>query len=89
MGDRFHALQPEQIEFIGRQKLFFVGTAAGEGPVNISPKGMDTLRVLGANRVAWLNLTGSGNETATHVQDNRRIRELSGDGGVSGPPERI
>lgn len=73
MGDRFDALQPEQREFIQRQKLFFVGTAGSEGSVNVSPKGMDTLRVLAPDRVAWLNLTGSGNETATHVQENPRM----------------
>lgn len=45
MGDRFDALQPGQVAFIQRQKLFFVGTAGSEGSVNVSPKGMDTLRV--------------------------------------------
>ena len=59
--------------FIGRQKIFFVGTAAETGRVNISPKGMDSLRVLGDNRVIWLNVTGSGNETSAHVQDNQRM----------------
>jgi len=60
-------------EFIQQQKVFFVGTAADDGRVNVSPKGMDTLRVLGENRVAWLNLTGSGNETAAHILDTNRI----------------
>ena len=73
MAKRYNALSDKHIEFITRQKIFFVGTAAAEGRVNISPKGMDSLRVLGPNRVAWLNVTGSGNETAAHVQVNPRM----------------
>ncbi len=67
------ALTPSQIEFIERQQLFFVATAAPEGRVNMSPKGMDTLRVMGPQRIVWLNLTGSGNETAAHVAANGRM----------------
>ena len=48
--------------------MFFVGTATADSRVNVSPKGMNSFRVLGSNRVAWLNVTGSGNETAAHVQ---------------------
>ncbi len=47
--------------------MFFVATAAPGGHVNVSPKGLDSLRVLGPNEVAWLNVTGSGNETAAHL----------------------
>ncbi|GAA5436540.1 pyridoxamine 5'-phosphate oxidase family protein [Deinococcus aquaticus] len=54
--------------FIEAQHLFFAGTAAPDGRVNVSPKGLDSLRVLGPNRVAWLNVTGSGNETAAHLR---------------------
>jgi hypothetical protein len=50
------------------KKVFFVGTATADSRVNISPKGMDSFRVLDSNRIAWLNVTGSGNETAAHVQ---------------------
>jgi predicted pyridoxine 5'-phosphate oxidase superfamily flavin-nucleotide-binding protein len=60
-------------DFIARQKIFFVGTAAADGKINVSPKGMDTLRVVAANRVVWLNLTGSGNETAAHLREQSRI----------------
>lgn len=73
MGQRHAALSAEQIAFIAEQKLFFVGTALAEGHVNVSPKGMDALRVLGPRRLVWLNLTGSGNETAAHVQRQPRI----------------
>ena len=72
MGKRYNEILPEMEEFIRNQKIFFVGTAANEGRVNISPKGMDTFRVIDSNKVVWLNLTGSGNETAAHViKDNR------------------
>jgi hypothetical protein len=73
MGRRYDELTDRHIEFIAQQKLFFVGTATADSRVNVSPKGMDTLRVLGSRRVAWLNLTGSGNETAAHVQQSPRM----------------
>jgi len=60
-------------EFIENQKVFFVATAAADGRINLSPKGMDTLRVLGPNKIVWLNLTGSGNETAAHLLKNNRM----------------
>ncbi len=60
-------------DFIEKQNMFFVGTAAPDGRVNVSPKGMDSLRVLDDNRVVWLNLTGSGNESAAHVAENDRM----------------
>lgn len=47
--------------------MFFCGTAAAEGAVNVSPMGMDSLRVLGPNPIIWRSLTGSGNETAGHL----------------------
>ena len=61
------SLSDQMVEFIESQPFFVVATAAVDGRVNVSPKGLDTLRVLGSNRVVWLNLTGSGNETAAHV----------------------
>ena len=73
MGQHATALTAEQIRFIGEQKIFFVGTATADSRVNVSPKGMDSLRVLGDSRVVWLNLTGSGNETAAHVQQLPRM----------------
>lgn len=60
-------------QFIEAQKIFFVATATADGHINLSPKGMDSLRVLGKNRVVWLNVTGSGNETAAHVQEAPRM----------------
>ncbi|MDT8429761.1 MAG: pyridoxamine 5'-phosphate oxidase family protein [Pseudomonadales bacterium] len=73
MADRFDSLSEEHIGFIRRQAIYFIGTAAADGFVNVSPKGMDTFRVLDATRIAWLNLTGSGNETAAHVLENPRM----------------
>ena len=73
MSDIFPKLEPKHIEFIGQQHLFFVGTAGSEGFINVSPKGMDSFRVIEDSQVAWLNLTGSGNETAAHVRENGRM----------------
>ncbi len=60
-------------KFIEAQKMFFVATAAKEGRINLSPKGMDTFRVLNENKVAWLSVTGSGNETSAHLLNDNRI----------------
>ena len=73
MAERFRELNKKQIEFIKQQHIFFVGTAGAEGKVNVSPKGMDTLRVINECKVVWLHLTGSGNETSAHVQENGRM----------------
>lgn len=73
MGKRFDQLEDDHIRFIAEQHIFFVGSAAPEGRVNISPKGMDSLRVLSPGRVLWLNLTGSGNETAAHLRESTRM----------------
>lgn len=73
MAERFPALQDQHIRFIREQQLFFVGTAGAEGFINVSPKGMDTFRVLSPAEVIWLNLTGSGNESAAHVAENGRM----------------
>ena len=73
MAKFFEAINEELAAFIANQKIFFTGTAAEEGRVNVSPKGTDSLRVLGPNRVIWLNLTGSGNETAAHLAQVNRI----------------
>ena len=73
MAKQFDALCDDHRGFIEASHIFFVATAAASGRVNVSPKGMDCLRVLGANRNAWLNLTGSGNETAGHLAQVNRM----------------
>ncbi len=73
MGKQYTELSEQHTQFINAQKIYFVGTATADSRVNISPKGMDSLRVLNNQRVAWLNVTGSGNETAAHVQQNPRM----------------
>jgi len=60
-------------QFIDKQKVFFVATAPENGRINLSPKGMDSFRVMNENRVLWLNVTGSGNETAAHLLEKNRI----------------
>ncbi len=73
MSKFYTGLDAKLRAFIENQKLFFVATAAAEGTINLSPKGMDSLRVLSATRLIWLNLTGSGNETAAHVLEQPRM----------------
>jgi len=73
MAKQFDALSEAHIDFIRAQQLFFTGSAAREGKVNVSPKGMDCLRVIDARTVAYVNVTGSGNETAGHLLDAPRL----------------
>lgn len=73
MAKFFDAIDDEIAAFIARQKIFFTGSAAETGRVNVSPKGMDAMRVLGPNRVIYLDLSGSGNETSAHVEANGRL----------------
>jgi hypothetical protein len=73
MGRKFDELSERHIAFIGEQKMFFVATAPPDGRISLSPKGMGSFRVLGPNRALWLNVTGSGNETAAHVQLDPRM----------------
>jgi hypothetical protein len=73
MAQQFDAISDRHLAFIERQPMFFVATAARGGRVNVSPKGLDSLRVLDAHRVVWLNGTGSGNETAAHLLDADRM----------------
>ena len=84
MAKRYTEIPGKLKQFIEDQKIFFVGTAAADGRINISPKGMDSLRVIDANRVVWLNVTGSGNETSAHVQENPRMTIMFA--ALEGPP---
>ena len=73
MAKQFDKLGDNHIEFIKKQKIYFVATAATQSRVNLSPKGLDSLRIIDANTVHWLNLTGSGNETAAHLLEDTRM----------------
>lgn len=73
MAKQFTKLSTPHQHFIKAQKIFFVSTAACDGRVNLSPKGLDSFRIIDANRIIWLNLTGSGNETAAHLLKNDRM----------------
>src|SRR5512146_1993651 len=75
MAKVHEAITPEIAEFIKRQHMFFVATAplSEDGHVNLSPKGLDCFRVLGPQQVGYMDLVGSGNETAAHVLENGRI----------------
>lgn len=71
--DFTESLTPEHIAFIAEQPVFFVATAADNSRINLSPKGLDSFRVLSPGRVAWLDLGGSGNETHAHLVADGRI----------------
>ena len=75
MAQTYAEITPELQRFIAKQPLFFVATAplAGDGHVNLSPKGQECFRVFGPHQVGYLDLTGSGNETAAHLAENGRI----------------
>lgn len=75
MGKLYDELTPLLTEFIEAQKMFFVGSAplSAEGHVNVSPKGMDSFRVLSPTSVAYLDVTGSGVETISHLKENGRM----------------
>ena len=75
MGKVYDAITDDQRAFIAAQHMFFVATAplSPDGHVNLSPKGLDCFRILTPNRVAYLDLTGSGNETSAHLRENGRI----------------
>jgi hypothetical protein len=75
VAERFTSISDDLGRWWSEQPMFFVATAPGgrDGHVNLSPKGLDTLRILGPQRVAYLDLTGSGVETIAHLQDNGRI----------------
>ncbi|WP_439815827.1 pyridoxamine 5'-phosphate oxidase family protein [Zavarzinia sp. CC-PAN008] len=73
MAKQFASIEPNIRAFIERQRIFFTGSAAAEGRVNVSPKGMDSFRVLGPNAACYLDLTGSGNETAALLRASPRL----------------
>lgn len=73
MGIKTDKLNRSFRNFIERQPVFFVATAAPQGRVNMSPKGLDSLRILSDNRIVWLSVSGSGNETAAHVRQSPRM----------------
>ena len=73
MAKFYSALTEDLIDFIRAQHLFFTGTAAADGRINVSPKGLQTLRILDPHRVAYLDLTGSSAETAAHLRADGRL----------------
>src|SRR4051794_24061192 len=87
MGKIYDEITPFLADFIRAQHLFFVASAplAADGHVNLSPKGLDTLRILGPRRVAYLDLIGSGVETIAHLRENGRLTLLFC--AFAGPPK--
>lgn len=66
MSDFFDSLNEKHVAMIEKQPMFFVATAAADARINLSPKGYDSFRVIAPDRVAYLDLGGSGNETHAH-----------------------
>ena len=75
MGKLHDSIKPSHKEFIEKQHIFFVSTAplSADGRINLSPKGLDCFRVLSGNKVAYMDLISSGNETSAHTLENGRI----------------
>ena len=73
MGEIYDTLSDQHQDYISRQKIFFTGSAAATGRVNISPRPTDVLRVIHANKIAYLDYVGSGNETAAHILQIPRL----------------
>ena len=75
MAKVFDHITDQQQAFIAKQHIFFVSSAplSSEGHVNLSPKGLDSFRVLSPNRVAYMDLISSGNETSAHLLENGRV----------------
>jgi len=73
MAVKFDSINKEHKKFIEQQKMFVVGSAGAEGFINVSPKGMDSFKIMDEKSVIWMNHTGSGNETSAHVQENGRM----------------
>ena len=73
MADFFNEMGDDIIAFINEQQMFFTATAPQSGRINLSPKGMNTFRCLDRKTAAYLDLTGSGNETSAHLTENGRM----------------
>jgi Pyridoxamine 5'-phosphate oxidase len=73
MAKRFASMTPAHRDFIARQRIFFTASATAASRVNVSPRPTDGLRVLDQRTVAFLDLTGSGSETAAHLRADGRI----------------
>ena len=73
MAVKFESINKAHKEFIEKQKMYVIGSAGAEGFINVSPKGMDSFKIIDENTVVWMNHTGSGNETSAHVQENGRM----------------
>lgn len=75
MGKFHDTIKSEHKEFIKKQHIFFVATSplSADGRINLSPKGLDSFRVMGDNIVAYMDVISSGNETSAHILENGRI----------------
>jgi hypothetical protein len=91
MAKFYESITPQIQEFIAAQHMFFVASAplSGEGHVNLSPKGHDCFRILSETQVAYMDLTGSGNETSAHVTEDGNGRITIMFCAFDGPPNIV
>ncbi len=75
MGKVYDAIDDKIANWVKKQKMFFVATgpSSDDGLINCSPKGLDTLRILGPHALAYVDMPGSGIETMAHIKENKRI----------------
>ena len=73
MANFFDKLDDKMKDFINAQQMFFVATAPKEGRINLSPKGLEGLKIVSDSKLLWLNYFGSGNETASHLLEDDRM----------------
>lgn len=73
MAHFFDELNDYMKDFIENQQMFFVATAPKDGKINLSPKGLESLKIINNNKILWLNYLGSGNETAAHLLEDDRM----------------
>ena len=89
MSKLYPSITPQLAAWIKRQHVFFVATAPldADHHVNLSPKGLDTFQILNDRSVAYLDFTGSGAETISHLRENGRITFMFC--AFTGPPKIV
>lgn len=84
MAERFSRLEQAHIDFIGRQNIFFTATGTAGSRINISPRSTEAFRIVAPDLVGYLDMTGSGSETAAHLRADGRMTMMFC--AVAGPP---
>lgn len=69
MAKEWGTIADHLAKFALEQKVFFIASAAGGDDVNLSPKGLETFRVIDEKTVSYADFHGSGNQTAKHLAE--------------------